>query len=89
MGERLSDEELARINGTRWTDVNRVVTPGMQVAMAVELRQRRAADLTDEEREACSSLVYIWERRQPEHMTDREQIVLAAIRKLLAAGGAR
>lgn len=52
MSRRLTDEELARINGTRWQCVMDAVTPGQVVAMVIELRQLRAQALTKEEREA-------------------------------------
>lgn len=99
MSERLSGlqlsncivdaEALIRANEHAYVDPDALQSARVQISMARELRERRSADLTDEEREALRRLaVALRERVERQRILtridDRYESALALLDKLLA-----
>jgi hypothetical protein len=89
MGDRLSDEELAKLlsnarqNGgqvKRWLDLNR------SVSLLTEIQERRAADLTAEEVEALEWVAQLADRTHCERGRAVQNRALSALSKILKDG---
>lgn len=93
-GERMTDEELNAIEGQCDGFGHVVLNHAAQrdvLSMLAELRDRRAADLTDEEREAIG-WAREWIALHPPSATSSQpkmHTAIAVLDKLLSSGGGR